>query len=273
MNMSVSDRGCASLQIFIFQAMSHTPKDETEATQFLREHPEYDGRGVVVAIFDTGVDPGADGLQVCPDGRPKIIDVVDCTGSGDVDTSTIRTLDAESGSIVGLSGNTKIFTLITDALGRTLKLNQSWKCPSGTFRVGIKRAYEVCFILGIYSLLNQQLWPTNLTNRVKSERKKRWDAVQRDSVQKEQKSLSGAEAQQQKSTDPQYAKRRAELEARIEQLNTLQSGYDDPGPIYDCVVFHDGERWRAAVDVNEKGYIVIIIIDVYETAIQRTRIV
>ncbi|MCE2504473.1 MAG: S8 family serine peptidase [Chlorobi bacterium] len=52
---------------------------------FLLDHPTYDGRGVVVLIFDTGIDPSIPGLQRTSTGAPKVIDLVDVSGSNLVD--------------------------------------------------------------------------------------------------------------------------------------------------------------------------------------------
>ncbi|QHO33360.1 Tripeptidyl-peptidase [Arachis hypogaea] len=52
---------------------------------------------------DSGVDPAAVGLQVTLDEKPKILDVIDCSGSGDVNTSKVVKADAD-GCICGASG-------------------------------------------------------------------------------------------------------------------------------------------------------------------------
>jgi len=67
--------------------------------RFLASNPKADGRGVVIAVLDTGVDPSIPGLTHTPDGEVKVIDVQDFTGDGDVELEWIR-LDATTGKLV-----------------------------------------------------------------------------------------------------------------------------------------------------------------------------
>jgi len=54
------------------------------AKRFIQSHPNYDGRGVVIFILDSGVDMGVAGLQQTSDGSEKVIDVRDFSGQGEV---------------------------------------------------------------------------------------------------------------------------------------------------------------------------------------------
>lgn len=56
----------------------------TGVEAFQNEHPEYDGRGTIILILDTGVDMGVDGLTQTSTGEVKVIDVQDFTGQGDI---------------------------------------------------------------------------------------------------------------------------------------------------------------------------------------------
>jgi subtilisin family serine protease len=57
--------------------------NSTSVKEFLDNHPEYDGRGTVILILDSGVDIGIDGLTTTSTGERKVIDVQDFSGEGD----------------------------------------------------------------------------------------------------------------------------------------------------------------------------------------------
>ncbi|KAL2334720.1 hypothetical protein Fmac_015933 [Flemingia macrophylla] len=198
------------------------PKQEIGVDRFLDAHPEYDGRGALIAIFDSGVDPAADGLQVTSDGKPKVLDVIDCTGSGDIDTSKVVKAEAD-GHIHGASG-------------ASLFINTSWKNPSGEWHVGYKLVYE--------------LFTDDLITRLKKEKKKKWDEKNQEEIARAVKQLADFDQQHIKVEDVKLKRTREDLQNRLDILRRQSESYDDKGPVIDAVVWHDGEVWRVALDTQ-----------------------
>ncbi|XP_045114338.1 tripeptidyl-peptidase 2-like isoform X1 [Portunus trituberculatus] len=222
------------------------PRKETGVISFLSKNPNYDGRGVVIAIFDSGVDPGAPGLQVTTEGKVKVIDRIDGSGAGDVDTSTVVT--PVDGTITGVSG-------------RKLKIPETWVNPSGKYHIGVKGSFS--------------LYPKQLRERMTKDRKeKTWDPLHKELLAEAQRkaienqksngsSSSGTNGNGSgggggnSSTSSNLLEKlgKEDAESRVSQLNTLEKKYSDLGPAYDCVVYHDGQVWRACIDTSECGHL------------------
>lgn len=56
----------------------------TGVESFKVKYPEFDGRGTIIFVLDTGVDMGVDGLTKTSTDDVKVIDVQDFTGQGDI---------------------------------------------------------------------------------------------------------------------------------------------------------------------------------------------
>ncbi len=59
----------------------YVPIDFNEKYLEMRENQKHN---VIVGVMDTGIGLGVNGLTQCPDGKPKIIDTIDCTGADDI---------------------------------------------------------------------------------------------------------------------------------------------------------------------------------------------
>ncbi|KAJ3130084.1 tripeptidyl-peptidase II Tpp2 [Physocladia obscura] len=207
-----------------FPISDTVPKEETQAASFIEHFATFDGRGTVIAILDTGVCPGAVGLSVTTTGQPKLIELIDCTGSGDVEMHT--EVEAEVDTVTG----TRTLTGLT---GRRLTLPATWPIPpSNKYRIGWKDS--------------SPLFPTDLVRAQANKRRLRFDKEHHKLLSSATLSIPPAIVSTPSSTSSDAAD-------TVDALKDLAANWSDPGVVWDVVALHDGVKWRAAIDINESG--------------------
>ncbi|OUC48532.1 peptidase, S8/S53 family [Trichinella nativa] len=217
----------------LYSLFHRIPRDETELSEFHKSHAEYDGRGIVIAVLDTGIDPSAPGLQVTSQGSPKIIDIVDLTGSGDVDTSTKKR--AQDSVLIGLTG-------------RKLLIPSSWHNPSGEYHLGLKNIYE--------------LYPKSLKTEIKAsiliflffgKEEKRMDTTASFSNGR----CRSCNVRMIVAFSLLFFLQKTRLDKQdldsAESLLKAADEMEEYGPVADCIVFHNGTTWVACLDTTFKG--------------------
>lgn len=216
------------------------PKSETHADKFLEKHPNFDGRGTKVAIFDTGIDPGAIGLQKTTTGLPKILDLIDATGSGDVKLTQLPS------DKVHLNAETSIYEM-EGLSGRSLKIPTTWIKGEGTWQIGLKRVYE--------------LWPKDLVTRIQQQRKDAFLQKHHAYTAEVQSQYSKLEILQEPDEAQKESKK--DLDAQLKALKTMEDDYTDEGPIYDCVVYKPSVE--TDLDTASPAHLPWAVLDTTET--------
>ncbi|HEV8304954.1 MAG TPA: S8 family serine peptidase, partial [Gemmatimonadales bacterium] len=101
------------------------PLKSTGVDAFRAAHPTYDGRGVLIAILDSGVDPGVAGLVTTSTGAPKVVDLRDFSGEGHVDLAPVAP---------GADGTVTVAGRALRGAGRIGRLTTATTWFAGVFR-------------------------------------------------------------------------------------------------------------------------------------------
>ncbi|CAD6192072.1 unnamed protein product [Caenorhabditis auriculariae] len=200
-------------------------KIDTEQDAFLSKYPQYDGREILIAILDTGVDPSLPGMQVTSAGTRKMVDCIDCTGAGDVETSTIRSV--AEGKLEGLSG-------------RILNIPDSWENPTGKYHLGLKPIYEL-YTKGVRDNISKEKYNDNyypLHNQAAADALRLLTTHETD--------VGGTSEKMSDNWD------RDDHACKVDFLKTMKN-VTDVGPVADVLAWHDGNTWKACIDTSFRG--------------------
>lgn len=174
-------------------------------------------------------------VQTLPNGRPKVVERFDCSGCGDVDTTSLNRPD-EKGQVKGLSG--RPLQLTDEQLASNVD-------PAGEFRLGMK------------SLLD--LYPQKVRERMMADMKQRlWDEPNKAALAQLNRDLAHFEELHPVTGGPPLSVHerleRENIEQALDALNAWDKQYLQLRPMYDIVLWRvAGDAWRVCIDVTETG--------------------
>lgn len=120
--------------------------------------------------------------------------------------------------------------------GRRITLGK-WANPSGNFKLGLKHSLD--------------LYPKLLVDRLKADVKEKFDIEHHKLLTRVD--LDAKASNEDKKDVDEESLLKQEHSLRSQLLRDMIKTYQDPGVMMDCVVFHDGTKWRAAVDFTASG--------------------
>ena len=242
------------------------PKEETKVLDLWKQNPKADGRGVKVAILDTGCDLAAAGLQTTSEGLPKYLDFLDCTGDGDIDTTSVVTVPELN------TTSTSTSIVIKGKSGRDLTLGESWVPAAGSeLRLGTIRLYDV-----IPRSVRSRLLRERKTifedehHRLMAQVQQNLDELQSQidscasasNTDKDDKDGDDKDKEKKKTNQDEEKKRlilrRTDNDVLMGQYQTMLESYDDAGPYMDVVMFKDNKtdsdgEYMAVIDLTADG--------------------
>ena len=197
-----------------FPTLGLLPKQSTQALEFIQKYG-HDGKNTLVAILDTGVDPAAPGLQVTTDNKVKLVDCIDCTGSGDVKLSNWIPVTKDLKSLSG----------------KLIKL------PAGIkdVKLGLKHSLE--------------LYPSDLWNRLKKQRQDTINSHHQQYLSESIVLLESVVSQLKTNNTKDLQVLKQEYQSRIDALEELSKS-TDIDIWFDVVVYHSNNQYYAIIDKN-----------------------
>ena len=221
---------------------------------------------VTIGILDTGIDPAI----FHNDPNTKLIDCIDCTSSGDVDVSH----EVEVEKVIDVETKTNYFQ-VTGLTGRTLKLSKDlcikpFPSKSTATNTSSDIAQVVSTKLSSNDLppklmvrlgvsIGYQLFPKSLVSTCREHHHLRKKDVDQHIASLYDKIAVWNKTYIHQKDNPPTAtsiRQRDDWQAQLDILQKFvgtSDGDNDPGPVYDCVVFWDGSRYRTVIDINETG--------------------